>query len=253
MCGIVGYVGRGETKKVLISGLSRLEYRGYDSAGIAIVDNAGDLEIRKRSGKLKQLRDALEQDPILSGSTGIGHTRWATHGGPSDVNAHPHLSDDGSLALIHNGIIENFAQLREEIAGAELLSETDTEVVAVLLGREVQKTGDLETAFRNVVRRLEGTFTLLAVHRNEPGKIVSARHHSPLVIGLGNGENFLGSDVAAFVEYTRRAIAVEDDNIAVITADEVRITDFTGKAVEAAEFEIEWDPAAADKGVRGGR
>lgn len=248
MCGIVGYVGYGDTEKVLMSGLSRLEYRGYDSAGIAIIDGEGNLDVRKRSGKLQMLREALEAEPVHAGTTGLGHTRWATHGGPTDENAHPHVSEDGKLSLIHNGIVENFAALREEIADAELESETDTEVVAVLLGREVQQTGDLERAFRNVVKRLEGTFTLLAAHRDEPGKVVSARHHSPLVIGLGEGENFLGSDVAAFVEYTRRAVAVNEDNIAVITADGVTISDFAGNPVEFDEFEIEWDPEAADKG-----
>ena len=254
MCGIVGYVGTGDTQKVLMSGLSRLEYRGYDSAGIAVQNSDGAVDVRKKSGKLARLSELLEKQPLRievaenEVSTGIGHTRWATHGGPSDENAHPHVSEDGKLALIHNGIIENFAQLREEVADARLRSETDTEVVAAVLGREVAKTGDLEQAFRNVVRRLQGTFTLLATHRDEPGKIIAARHHSPLVIGLGEHENFLGSDVAAFVEFTRRAVAVEEDNIAVITDREVRVTDFDGNEVGFEEFEVAWDPAAADKG-----
>ncbi|GAB2556142.1 glutamine--fructose-6-phosphate transaminase (isomerizing) [Leucobacter ruminantium] len=248
MCGIVGYVGPNDTVDALISGLRRLEYRGYDSAGIAVTDAEGEISVRKRSGKLARLEELLEVNPVVAGSTGIGHTRWATHGGPTDANAHPHLGDDGKLALIHNGIVENFADLRAELGDVELSSETDTEVVAVLLGREVAATGDLETAFRNVVRRLEGTFTLLAMHRDEPGKIVSARHHSPLVVGLGEGENFLGSDVAAFVSSTRRAVAVDEDNIAIITPDEVRIVDFDGAPVEFAEFEVEWNADAADKG-----
>ena len=231
-----------------MSGLSRLEYRGYDSAGIAVTDASGDIAVRKRSGKLARLKELLEDSPLQAGGSGIGHTRWATHGGPSDENAHPHLGDQGKLALIHNGIIENFAQLRAEIAGEELLSETDTEVVAVLLGQEVARTGDLETAFRSVVKRLHGTFTLLAMHRDEPGKVVAARHHSPLVIGLGEGENFLGSDVAAFVSSTRRAVAVDEDNIAVITPENVRITDFDGTPVEFTEFEVAWDAGAAEKG-----
>jgi glucosamine--fructose-6-phosphate aminotransferase (isomerizing) len=248
MCGIVGYVGNGNTQEILMSGLSRLEYRGYDSAGIAIIDEAGNLDVRKRSGKLQRLTDLLEHEPAHAGTTGLGHTRWATHGGPTDENAHPHTSEDGKLALIHNGIVENFAALRDELGELALKSQTDTEVVAAYLGREVARIGDLETAFRHVVRRLEGTFTLLAAHVDEPGKIVSARHHSPLVIGLGKNENFLGSDVAAFVEYTRRAVAVEEDNIAVITADSVKVTDFEGNPVGFDEFEIEWDPEAADKG-----
>ncbi|WP_125099103.1 glutamine--fructose-6-phosphate transaminase (isomerizing) [Leucobacter chromiireducens] len=250
MCGIVGYVGPNDTVDVLITGLRRLEYRGYDSAGIAVVDEAGGLTVRKRSGKLARLEELLADSPVAAANTGIGHTRWATHGGPTDVNAHPHLGDEGKLAVIHNGIVENFAELRAELvdAGVELQSETDTEVVAGLLGRAVAEHGDLETAFRAVVKRLHGTFTLLATHRDEPGKIVAARHHSPLVVGLGDGENFLGSDVAAFVSSTRRAVAVDEDNIAVITPEGVRITDFDGAEVEFEEYEVQWDAEAADKG-----
>jgi glucosamine--fructose-6-phosphate aminotransferase (isomerizing) len=250
MCGIVGYVGPNDTVEALLNGLRRLEYRGYDSAGIAVVDATGEISVRKRSGKLARLEELLEVNPVQATGTGIGHTRWATHGGPTDANAHPHLGDGGKLALIHNGIVENFAELRGELEadGVELISETDTEVVAALVGREVARQGDLETAFRSVVARLDGTFTLLAMHRDEPGKVVAARHHSPLVVGLGEGENFLGSDVAAFVSSTRRAVAVAEDNIAVITPDEVRITDFAGNPVEFTEYEVEWDADAADKG-----
>lgn len=248
MCGIVGYVGAGNTEQVLLAGLARLEYRGYDSAGIAIVNDAGQAQLRKKSGKLAQLRELLAHNPIHSGATGIGHTRWATHGGPTDSNAHPHFSEDGSVALIHNGIIENFAALKAQMPDAVFRSETDTEVVAVLLGRRLAQLGDLEQAFRSVVQELEGTFTLLAIATSEPGKVVSARHHSPLVIGLGQGENFLGSDVAAFVEYTRRAVAVADDNIAVITASDVSVTDFQGNPVDFTEFEVAWDASAAEKG-----
>ncbi len=250
MCGIVGYVGPNDTLEVLLNGLKRLEYRGYDSAGIAVLDADHELLVRKRSGKLGRLVELLEKRPVTAAGTGIGHTRWATHGGPSDVNAHPHLGDGGKLALIHNGIIENFAELRAELDadGIELLSETDTEVVAALFGREVARTGDLETAFRQVVARLHGTFTLLAMHRDAPDTVVAARHNSPLVVGLGDGENFLGSDVAAFVSYTQRAVAVDEDNIAIITPQEVRITDFAGEPVEFTEYEVAWDAAAADKG-----
>ncbi|KAM9866402.1 Glutamine--fructose-6-phosphate aminotransferase [isomerizing] [Leucobacter aridicollis] len=250
MCGIVGYAGPNETIEALLNGLRRLEYRGYDSAGVAVIDDTGGISVRKKSGKLVNLEDLLEASPLQAAGTGIGHTRWATHGGPTDVNAHPHLGDDGRLALIHNGIVENFAELRDEVVsrGAELASETDTEVVAALLGLETGSGKDLETAFREVVQRLHGTFTLLAMHQSEPGKIVAARHHSPLVVGLGDGENFLGSDVAAFVSSTRRAVVVEEDNIAVITPDSVRITDFAGAEVEFEEYEVEWDAGAADKG-----
>ncbi|QTX05459.1 glutamine--fructose-6-phosphate transaminase (isomerizing) [Agromyces archimandritae] len=250
MCGIVGYVGPARTIDVLLGGLRRLEYRGYDSAGVAIIDEHGELGTAKKAGKLQALVDELDARPVNEGYTGIGHTRWATHGGPTDVNAHPHLGDDGKLALIHNGIIENFQELRAELAaeGAEFLSETDTEVAAVLLGREVRRTGELLAAFRSTVSRLEGAFTLLAVHADEPGLVVGARRNSPLVIGLGDGENFLGSDVAAFVEYTKRAVAIGQDEIVAIRADSVTVTDFAGAPVEVAPFEVQWDASAAEKG-----
>jgi glucosamine--fructose-6-phosphate aminotransferase (isomerizing) len=250
MCGIVGYVGPRESLDVLLGGLRRLEYRGYDSAGVAVIDGAGGLETAKRAGKLQVLADELAKHPLAPGGTGIGHTRWATHGGPTDRNAHPHLGDEGRLALIHNGIIENFAELKAELEaeGFGFESETDTEVAAVLLGREHRTTGDLREAFRRTVARLEGAFTLLAVHREEPGVVVGARRNSPLVIGLGDGENFLGSDVAAFVEYTKRAVAIGQDQIVAITADGVTVTDFDGAPVEVEPFEIAWDAAAAEKG-----
>ncbi|MFD6053828.1 glutamine--fructose-6-phosphate transaminase (isomerizing) [Agromyces sp. NPDC060279] len=250
MCGIVGYVGARSSVDVLMGGLRRLEYRGYDSAGVAIIGAEGELATAKRAGKLKVLADALEQQPLEAGGTGIGHTRWATHGGPTDANAHPHLADEGRLALIHNGIIENFSELKQELLdeGFSFASETDTEVAAVLLGREVRRTGDLRAAFRATVQRLEGAFTLLAVHRDEPGLVVGARRNSPLVLGLGEGENFLGSDVAAFVEFTKRAVAIGQDQIVELTADEVRVTDFEGAPVEVEPFEVAWDASAAEKG-----
>lgn len=250
MCGIVGYVGDSKTVEVLMGGLRRLEYRGYDSAGIAVIDDDGKLNMAKRAGKLSILSSELEAHPMNNGRTGIGHTRWATHGGPTDENAHPHLADDGKLALIHNGIIENFAPLKDELLadGFSFTSETDTEVAAVLLGREYQRVGDLHEAFRAVVARLDGAFTLLAVHQDQPGVVVGARRNSPLVIGLGEGENFLGSDVAAFVEYTRRAVAIGQDQIVTITPDRVTVTDFDGNPVETEEFDIAWDASASEKG-----
>ena len=250
MCGIVGYVGPRDSQDILVSGLARLEYRGYDSAGIAVIDDGGSLAVRKRSGKLARLREALETDPIGRGTTGIGHTRWATHGGPTDQNAHPHLADDDRLAVIHNGIIENFALLRSELVGegVTFVSDTDTEVAAHLLARAYRESGDLVAAFRAVVDRLEGAFTLLATHEDHPGLVVGARRNSPLVIGLGEGETFLGSDVAAFVEHTRRALAVGQDEIVAIRPGVVEVTDFAGNAVEPQPFEVSWDAAAADKG-----
>ena len=255
MCGIVGYVGSQPSIGVLVGGLRRLEYRGYDSAGVAVIDSNGDLNTHKRAGKLGVLTGDLASSPLSDGGTGIGHTRWATHGGPTDRNAHPHLGDDGRLALIHNGIIENFAELKAELLadGFEFASETDTEVAAILLGQEYRQTveegaGDLEEAFRRVVIRLHGAFTLLAIHRDQPGLVVGARRNSPLVIGLGEGENFLGSDVAAFVEHTRRAVAIGQDQIVAIRADSVVVTDFDGAPVESQEFEIAWDASASEKG-----
>jgi glucosamine--fructose-6-phosphate aminotransferase (isomerizing) len=250
MCGIVGYVGPRASQDILLSGLARLEYRGYDSAGIAVIDGDGDLGMRKRAGKLSVLRDDLAREPLSDGTTGIGHTRWATHGGPTDVNAHPHLADDDKLAVIHNGIIENFAGLKTELEseGYTFRSQTDTEVAAVLLGREYAASGDLVTAFRATVARLEGAFTLLAMHRDQPGLVVGARRNSPLVIGLGEGENFLGSDVAAFVEHTRNALAIGQDEIVAITPDGVEVTNFHGDKVEVEPFEVTWDATAADKG-----
>ncbi|HOA86768.1 MAG: glutamine--fructose-6-phosphate transaminase (isomerizing) [Microbacteriaceae bacterium] len=250
MCGIVGYVGSRPSQDILIAGLSRLEYRGYDSAGIAVITDDGALAMRKRAGKLKVLRDDLGARPLPAGTTGIGHTRWATHGGPTDENAHPHLGDDGRLALIHNGIIENFAELRDELAaqGFSFASETDSEVAALLLGREYRERGDIHAAFRAVANRLEGAFTLIAMHQDLPGVVLGARRNSPLVIGLGEGENFLGSDVAAFIEHTRQAMAIGQDQIVELTADTVTVTDFAGSPVETSSFEVMWDASASEKG-----
>ena len=250
MCGIVGYVGSRAAVDVLLGGLKRLEYRGYDSAGVALVGDDGALATRKRAGKLGVLQQDLEHDSLPASTTGIGHTRWATHGGPTDGNAHPHLGDDGKLALIHNGIIENFAELKAELVadGYAFTSETDTEVAALLLGREYRRTQDLVGAFRAVVDRLHGAFTLLAVHADEPGLVVGARRNSPLVVGLGEGEYFLGSDVAAFVEYTRRALAIGQDEIVAIREDGIELTDFAGNPVRGEEYEVAWDASAAEKG-----
>jgi len=250
MCGIVGYVGDNKSIEVLLGGLKRLEYRGYDSAGVAVIGEDGRLGTRKRAGKLQVLVDDLEGRPLANGATGIGHTRWATHGGPTDRNAHPHLGDGGKLALIHNGIIENFAELKRELldAGETFTSETDTEVAAVLVGRAFAATGNLTEALRVVVARLDGAFTLLVMHEDRPGVVVGARRNSPLVIGLGDGENFLGSDVAAFVEFTKRAVAIGQDQIVTIRPDSVEIIDFAGSTVDADEFEVAWDASASEKG-----
>lgn len=250
MCGIVGYVGQRSASEVVLGGLARLEYRGYDSAGIAIVVPGNSLVSHKKAGKLSVLRDELEANPLAQGTTGIGHTRWATHGPPTDANAHPHLADGGKLALIHNGIIENFDEIKSELQaqGEQFHSDTDSEVAAVMLGRAFQDTRDLTLAMRAVVARLEGAFTLLGVHRDQPDVVVGARRNSPLVVGLGQGENFLGSDVAAFVAYTDKAMALGQDQIVTITPDSVTITTFEGDPATAAQFDIDWDASAADKG-----
>lgn len=251
MCGIVGYVGPGSTLDVLIGGLKRLEYRGYDSAGVSVIDQAEGLQTRKRAGKLSVLIEELEQNPIKDAHIGIGHTRWATHGAPTDRNAHPHLGGDHlKLSLIHNGIIENFAELKAELLalGVKFTSETDSEVAAHLVAREFEKTGDLTKAFRNVVNRLEGAFTLLCIHEDQKDLILAARRNSPLVIGLGEGENFLGSDVAAFVAHTKRAVSVGQDQIVELRRDSVKVTNFQGDSVPLSEFTVDWDASAASKG-----
>jgi len=233
-----------------MSGLARLEYRGYDSAGVAIVADSGALVSHKRSGKLGILAEDLADSPLEAGGTGIAHTRWATHGAPTDANAHPHLADDGKLALIHNGIIENFHELKEELiaAGETFFSDTDSEVAAVLLGLAYRESRDLTQAMMQVVPRLEGAFTLLIVHQDAPGVVVGARRNSPLVIGVGEGENFLGSDVAAFVAYTQKALALGQDQIVTITKDAIDVVTFEGEVVHPSEFTIDWDASAADKG-----
>lgn len=250
MCGIVGYVGEKQALEVVVDGLRRMEYRGYDSAGIAVV--VGDhLDIRKKAGKLANLESLLGADPLEEATLGIGHTRWATHGGPTDINAHPHVSADGSVAVIHNGIIENFARLRDELAqrGIELTSQTDTEVAAHLLAECLgQCEGDLAEAMRRTCRQLEGAFTLVAVVADHQDVVVAARRNSPLVVGLGEGENFVASDVAAFVAYTRHALELGQDQVVEMTRDRVVITDFFGEVVEGKPFTITWDAAAAEKG-----
>ncbi|MDQ0258706.1 glutamine--fructose-6-phosphate transaminase (isomerizing) [Sinomonas atrocyanea] len=263
MCGIVGYVGTARALAaadgnsshsaldVVIEGLRRLEYRGYDSAGVAVVAD-GAIESRKKAGKLKNLEKELAERPLPESVTGIGHTRWATHGGPTDANAHPHLADGGRLAVIHNGIIENYASLKAELTakGVPFLSETDTEVAAALIGDYYrgEADGDITRAMQLACQRLEGAFTLLAVHAEQPGVVVAARRNSPLVVGLGDGENFLGSDVSGFIDYTRRAVELGQDQIVTITPDSFEVTDFFGAPASGKEFEVSWDAASAEKG-----
>jgi len=248
MCGIVGYVGKQQASRVVVDGLRRLEYRGYDSAGVAIVAD-GVIETRKKAGKLTNLEGEITQTPLTDSHTAIGHTRWATHGAPNDVNAHPHVSEDGSIAVIHNGIIENFAYLRDELlaAGVTLRSETDTEIVAHLLAAQMPESGNLADAMRAVCQRLTGAFTLVAVQAETPDLVVAARRNSPLVVGRGDGENFLASDVAAFIAHTRQAIELGQDQIVEITPTNILVTDFFGQPVDVTEYEVTWDASAAEK------
>ncbi len=249
MCGIVGYTGPQSAVTPLIEGLRRLEYRGYDSAGIAL-GTPGKLFIEKKAGKLSNLESELDKTlPIVH--SGIGHTRWATHGGPTDHNAHPHVDNEGKLAVIHNGIIENYSELRKELEarGHVFSSETDTESVAHLLSDlRKQNNGDLSAAMREAVKALRGSFTLLAIHADAPDVVVGVRRNSPLVVGVGVGENFMASDVAAFIDYTKRAIELGQDEVVTITPNSVSITDLDGNAVVPREYVISWDASAAQKG-----
>lgn len=250
MCGIVGYVGTKQALDVVVDGLRRLEYRGYDSAGVALVTDSG-LATDKRAGKLANLEGSLSGKKLPESHTGIGHTRWATHGGPTDRNAHPHVDCTGKLAVIHNGIIENFALLREELEknGHEFSSETDTESVAHLLEEEFGKNGgDLPSAMRTICKRLEGAFTLVAVHADKPDLVVGARRNSPLVVGRGQGENFLASDVAAFIAHTRHAIELGQDQVVELRPEGVTVTDLAGLPASIKEYEVTWDASAAEKG-----
>ena len=249
MCGIVGYTGPQSASIPLIAGLRRLEYRGYDSAGIAL-GTPGKLFVEKKAGKLSNLESALDSS-LPSVHSGIGHTRWATHGGPTDQNAHPHLDNEGKLAVIHNGIIENYTELRIalEAKGHKFSSQTDTESVAHLLSdlRKEHK-GDLTKAMRDAVKVLRGSFTLLAIHADNPDEIVGVRRNSPLVVGVGDGENFMASDVSAFIEYTKKAIELGQDEIVTMNPTSVVVTDLNGKVITPKGYEISWDATAAEKG-----
>jgi len=274
MCGIIGYVGEQSALEVALGGLRRLEYRGYDSAGIAVV-GAGALRVVRRAGKLANLEKALAEGDDgavvgegMAGTTGMGHTRWATHGGPTDANAHPHTDCTGAIGVIHNGIIENFTALRAELfaAGHELASETDTEVVAHLLEAELGRPGSgevnavtaaesaeggrhpLTEAVRRVCLRLSGAFTLVVLHRDFPDVVIGARRNSPLVIGLGEGETFLASDVSAFIAHTRDALEIGQDQIVEARREGVSIIDFNGELVEGRPYHVDWDASAAEKG-----
>jgi glucosamine--fructose-6-phosphate aminotransferase (isomerizing) len=247
MCGIVGYTGPREAGPILIEGLKRLEYRGYDSAGIALVDDAGDLFVEKRAGKLANLQTAIA-DRTPHAAIGLAHTRWATHGRPNDLNAHPHQDCTGEITVIHNGIIENFRELRDglEAGGHVLTSETDTEAIAHLV--EEAYTGDLADALRSALRRMEGAYAIVAMHRGEGDRLVGARKDVPLVVGIGDGESFLASDVAAILAHTDQVIFLDDGDVADIRPWGVTITDTDGTPHERPVTTIDWSPEAAEKG-----
>ena len=245
MCGIMGYIGVSNAVPVIIDGLSRLEYRGYDSAGIAMYKD-GNLKIIKKKGRLTEMVDALGEFPVTD--LGIGHTRWATHGVPSDANAHPHADCSGRIALVHNGIIENYAALRKELMleGHDFLSETDTEVLAHLIEKYYQ--GSLEEAVRKALPCIKGSFAIAVISADEPDRIIAAKKDSPLIVGLGEGENFLASDIPAILGRTSKVYILEDQEFVVLKRDSLTITDFAGKPVAKEIFEVTWDPIAAEKG-----
>src|ERR671919_612689 len=245
MCGIVGYVGPDRALPIILEGLRRLEYRGYDSSGVALLD--GDLTVVKRAGKLSELDAALDDRRAPSGTVGIGHTRWATHGAPTDENAHPHTDCDGRIAVIHNGIVENHAELRAglEKRGHGMRSDTDTEVVAHMLE---ERSGSLPERVQEVVRELEGAFALVVVSAHDPDVIVGVKVSSPLVVGLGERENVLASDIPAVLERSRRVLPVDERRVVEVRADTIRVTDFDGAEVAVEPFEVDWDVIRAQKG-----
>ncbi len=247
MCGIVGYVGNGSAREIIIDGLKKLEYRGYDSSGIALCRN-GKIEIRKCVGRISNLEALLGKEKELDAHVGIGHTRWATHGAPSDINAHPHANGDGSIAIVHNGIIENYVELKEWLArehGVTFRSETDSEVIAHLVG--VFYNGDLEDAVHKAVDRMRGAYALCVIAKDEPDKIVAVRKDAPLIAGIGHGCNFIASDTAAFLKHTREAYLIENNEMIVVTADQIRIYDAEHKPVHREIFHITWDAHTAEK------
>src|SRR5271155_2107665 len=248
MCGIVGYIGPKKVVQVIVEGLRKLEYRGYDSAGIAVVTPAGQLEVRRASGKLRNLEEVVRKSP-LDGTYGIGHTRWATHGRPTEENAHPHRDCTGQFQIVHNGIIENYLELKERLRseGHKFVTETDTEVVAHLVEKHAQGGIPLEEAVRLTLQELRGIYALVFLSANDPHKIVAARLGPPSVIGIGEGEYFVASDIPALLEHTREIFFLVDGDIAVLTQNGVRVMDHDGRAVERPTQHVNWDPIMAEK------
>src|SRR2546427_5464103 len=249
MCGIVGYVGNKQVVPLIIEGLRKLEYRGYDSAGIAVVNDGHDLEIRRAEGKLRNLEEAIRLSPI-DGTYGIGHTRWATHGRPTEENAHPHRDCSGRVVVVHNGIIENYLQLKERLRQSDhrFVTETDTEIIAHLIEEYLKNGNNFEKAVRDAMRDLRGIFALSIINADEPDSFIGVREGPPVVIGLGDGEFFVASDIPPILQHTRDVFFLGDGEIAILTKDAVQVTDFEGNSVEPAIQRITWDPIMAEKG-----
>ncbi|HET9695906.1 MAG TPA: isomerizing glutamine--fructose-6-phosphate transaminase, partial [Terriglobales bacterium] len=256
MCGIVGYVGKKGVVPVIIDGLRRLEYRGYDSAGIAVAGNGEGLQVRRAEGKLRNLEEAIRLKP-LDGTYGIGHTRWATHGRPTEENAHPHRDCSGKVVVVHNGIIENYLQLKKQLLeeGHKFVTETDTEIIAHLIERYMNQSANgngrrnsLEEALRKALKQMTGVWAIAAISTDEPNKIVAARNGPPAVIGLGKDEYFIASDVPAILNHTRDLFFLADGDLAVITQQGVKLTDFDGNPLERKAQRVTWDPIMAEKG-----
>ena len=247
MCGIIGYVGNKPAVPILVNGLKQLEYRGYDSAGLAVVNMNGSLEVRRAAGKLENLEAVLENKPLV-GSFGVGHTRWATHGVPSEENAHPHRDSEGKIVVVHNGIIENYLPLRERLtaSGHQFVTDTDTETIVHLVSEYFE--GELEGAVRRALEDLTGIYAIAAMAVDDPQKIVAARQGPPLVVGLGNGQHFVSSDVTPILSHSRKVIFLDDGQIATVSPDEVKVTDLSGNLVETEPQQISWDPVTAQKG-----
>src|SRR5579872_2348900 len=247
MCGIVGYIGQRKAVPIVLDGLRRLEYRGYDSAGIAVLEDGGQLAIRRAEGKLRNLEETIRANPV-DGAYGIGHTRWATHGRPTEENAHPHRDCTGDIVVVHNGIVENYLSLKEQLEneGHAFKTETDTEVIAHLVEKYFE--GNLESAVRCAVKQLRGVFALAVLSRRDPNKIVAAREGPPVVIGLGKGEYFVASDVPAILSHTRDMFFLADGDMAVLTSEGVQISDFNGRPIKRQVQHVLWDPIMAEKG-----
>ena len=250
MCGIIGFVGKTEAVPILLEGLERLEYRGYDSSGVAVVSADGKLQVKKKQGRLAALRKVVESQNFLSGNIGIGHTRWATHGEPNDTNAHPHVGQEGKIAVVHNGIIENYLEIKQYLIrkGIVFSSDTDTEVIVQLLEHYYRKKSDLTDAVYAVLNRIKGAYAMGILCSDSPGQIIAARKDAPLLIGYGKEENYIASDVTALLAHTRTVTYMEDNEIAVLTADQVQIFDRDGFLLEKEKQKIEWDVSAAEKG-----